>query len=200
MQMGGQETRRFGAIWGPLRGLCKTRLDLCNFIQSYAFLCKKVMQKVVALLDSVLCTHCAQYPGHGPVLQALPWEFTSLCVPSFGSAPPMVPPTPRSGASLTPSSPDTTTHGSPLLFRVTCPTPVDQLPGMDLGRPHNHKRGITRDMVISLLLSNRTDLLAFSNKNVVNTLTHWVHAACTGSSDLQAGLQLQLQNQPPPVS
>ncbi len=41
MQMGGQER--------DLRGLCKTRLHLCNFMQSYAFLCKKVMQKVVAL-------------------------------------------------------------------------------------------------------------------------------------------------------
>ena len=40
-----------------------------------------------------------------------------------------------------------------------------------LGRPHNHKMGVTRDMVVSLLRSTPTDLLAFRNKNAVNTLT-----------------------------
>ncbi len=36
---GGAGTRQFGAIGGSLRGLCKTRLHLCNFMQIYAKLC-----------------------------------------------------------------------------------------------------------------------------------------------------------------
>ncbi len=39
------------------------------------------------------------------------------------------------------------------------------------GQPHSHKRGVTCDTVVTLLCSVPMELLAFLNKNVVNTLT-----------------------------
>ncbi len=40
-----------------------------------------------------------------------------------------------------------------------------------LGRPHGHKRGITRDMVVSLLRASPLDLVSFRNKLASSTLT-----------------------------
>ncbi len=57
-----------------------------------------------------------------------------------------------------------------------------------LSRPHNHKMGVTRDMVVFLLCSTPTDLLAFSNKNAVNTLTTGCMLPAEGAAALTCEL------------
>jgi hypothetical protein len=49
--------------------------------------------------------------------------------------------------------------------------PAHELPGSRTRLATQPQMGVTRDMVVSLLRSTPTDLLAFRNKNVVNTLT-----------------------------
>ena len=57
-----------------------------------------------------------------------------------------------------------------------------------LGRPHDHKMGVTRDMVVSLLRANPPDLLAFRNKNATVTLTIGCMRPAEGAAALSCDL------------
>ena len=100
-------------------------------------------------------------PMPASVLQALLWEFTSLGASNATLKSVLDSIISRHREARLPSP----IQGHMSYTRLTgCLARI-------LGRPHNHKMGITRDMVISLLRSTPTDLLAFRNKNAVNTLT-----------------------------
>ncbi len=58
MQMGGQELNGSEPSGGPSEDYAKrdcVYANLCKFMQIYAKLCKKVMQKVVDLLQGATC-------------------------------------------------------------------------------------------------------------------------------------------------
>ncbi len=100
-------------------------------------------------------------PMPASVLQALLWEFTSL---SASNA------TLKSVLDSIISRHREASLPSPIQGHMSY-TRLTSCLARVLGRLHNHKMGITRDMVVSLLRSTPTDLLAFRNKNAVNTLT-----------------------------
>jgi hypothetical protein len=99
------------------------------------------------------------------VLQALLWEFTSLCASNA---------TRKSVLDSIISQHRESRLPSPIQGHMSY-TRLTGCLARVLGRPHNHKMGVTRDMVVSdqvsLLRSTLTNLLAFRNKNAVNTLT-----------------------------
>jgi hypothetical protein len=57
-----------------------------------------------------------------------------------------------------------------------------------LGRPHNHKRRITRDMVVSLLRASPPNLVSFRNKLATSTLTIGCMRPAEGAAALTCDL------------
>ena len=130
-----------------------------------------------ATLDRIL-------PMDISVLQAMLWDFTSLQVGASNS-------TLKSIVDAVLARHRSTQLSSPVQGPMSYSRLVRCLARV-LGRPHSHKMGITRDMVVSLLCSNPPDLLAFRNKNAPATLTigcmHPSKGAAALSCDLARGL------------
>ena len=118
-------------------------------------------------------------PMPPPVLQALLWEFTSLGATNSTLKSIVDAIITRHREAQLPSP----LQGHTSYSRLTrCLARV-------LGRPHAHKRGITRDMVVALLRSHPPDLVAFRNKNATCTLT----VGCMRPSEGAAALTCELE-------
>jgi hypothetical protein len=100
-------------------------------------------------------------PMSARVLQALLWEFTSLGASNS---------TLKSVVNAIVARHRDARLPSPLQGHLSY-SRLTRCLARVLGRPHNFKQGVTRDMVVALLRSNPADLVAFRNQNVVNTLT-----------------------------
>ncbi len=102
------------------------------------------------------------YLAHvAPVLQALVWELTSLGASNS---------TLKSIVDAVVARHRDARLQSPLQGHLSY-SRLTRCLARVLGRPHSFKQGITRDMVVALLRSRPADLVAFRNKNAVNTLT-----------------------------
>ena len=118
-------------------------------------------------------------PMPPPVLQALLWEFTSLGATNSTLKSIVDAILTRHREAQLPSP----LQGHTSYSRLTrCLARV-------LGRTHDHKRGITRDMVVTSLRSSPPDLLAFRNKNALCTLT----IGCMRPSEGAAALTCELE-------
>jgi hypothetical protein len=119
------------------------------------------------------CLDCI-LPIPSPILQAMLWEFTPLS--SSNS-------TLKSIVDSIVASHRDARLPSPIQGHMSY-TRLTKCLARVLGQPHNHKRRITQDMVVSLLHSVPSDLVAFRNKNATSTLT----IGCMRPAEGAAGL------------